>query len=264
MKNKIKRKIREKIVKTKVFIEKNQNHEIIKPLKKTKDFLGKIKKDKKSNILKFDKIKLIYFPIHKNASSYLMQLFDFIETGKKRRFSFNPERHDFFKNKYGLKKKEKIPKDYLSIAFVRNPYERILSAYINKIKNCPKEEQNKRGIFLGLSKDFYKEMDFKEFLECIEHRHPKKLNPHFKPQFLFLVDKNNKIIPKFIGKVEKISDELNKLAKQLNVIMPEMEKKNKNKNYNLKHYYTPELKERVYKIYKKDFDLFNYRRGIIK
>ena len=162
----------------------------------------------------------------------------------------------------------KFPDDYYLFTFVRNPYVRILSAYLDKIEDKQKRKQGVsqyefvRKFILKNSSE--KKLTFDGFVSYLEKGGLYK-NAHWLPQLSILPVKKEKL--SFIGKVENIKNDLPKVIDTLfgNGTFEEakIKKEGRTSSVNLvEKYYTKELAERVYKLYKKDFEAFDYSKKL--
>ena len=106
-------------------------------------------------------------------------------------------------------------KDNFIFAFVRNPYERIYSCYKNKIADVRvrggRNILEKNGIGLDLS--------FDEFVRKIAVIPDNKADRHFRSQSWFL-SWDGALLPSFVGKLEKISDDWQELQKRFGIAPP--------------------------------------------
>ena len=143
---------------------------------------------------------------------------------------------------------------YKKIAFVRNPFDRIISEYfwrmqyfgkkMIKFKNFLVEEviPRKNGI-PKVMKNFYK------------HENVVKLiDDHYMDQYKFITDNKGNIMVDFIGRFENLNDDFKK-ACGLELINQKIQC---TKHNNYKEYYDSETKLLVEKCYKKDLELFKY------
>ena len=136
--------------------------------------------------------------------------------------------------------------NYFKFSFVRNPYDRILSEYfwlhrINKIGMKDTPENFKIWV-----KKFLKKMD----------------KDHKLPQYQYLYDNDDNLMVDFIGKIETINDDFKEVLKKIKhreISLPHHNKNKKNKEIK-DSYLTEEIKDIIYDIYKKDFELFSYKR----
>ena len=137
-----------------------------------------------------------------------------------------------------------------SFTFVRNPFDRILSCYNDKILSRKSNEIPKLYNQIPSFKNFSYRMTFLEFLENIEKIPNKFSEKHFCPQSYRL--EKSKVCLDFIGKVESKKDWFF-VENKLNL-------KNKffviNKSEKTEHYYTDKERVIVLKKYKKDFQLW--------
>jgi len=126
---------------------------------------------------------------------------------------------------------------YWKFAFVRNPYDRLVSWYlaIHKHKGEWKSELDLHVL------------SCKTFEEFIKNPHPKVLITQFE---------------KVIGcdmyfKFEEYNEEVKDVARALKIPY-EYRKENESKEFDYRDYYTPELRRIVEERYKKDLEFFKY------
>jgi hypothetical protein len=137
--------------------------------------------------------------------------------------------------------------DYFSIAFVRNPIDRLVSCYKDKVirKHFPAFE--KHGIDHG--------MDFESFVEIVVSTPDIKADQHFRSQaHELLID--DEIVPDYIGNVENIYNDwqtVKTLCPTLN--LPDLPFDNVS-GFDISIDDT--IKDKIYKRYKRDFEIFNY------
>lgn len=132
--------------------------------------------------------------------------------------------------------------NYLKFAFVRNPYERILSHFIWKNEYYPENLPDATP------------ESFSRWLDKL------KINiDHLIPQYDFIYE-NNKCIVDFVGRFENLQKDFNIILNKLNIINVEkLSKTNQSKIiHNKDAYLSPKNREKIYHYYKKDFDIFGY------
>jgi len=150
--------------------------------------------------------------------------------------------------------------DFLKFCFVRNPYARFLSCYLDKIIN----PTNFRKIVLkkmGLDENNLDyNISFDEFISVVEQQNPLEMDYHWRPQTLLTCQ--NKINYDFIGRMETFSEDFdkigNKLSPQFDKYYTSEVRHRTDANKQQEQYYTNDLYARVYSIYKDDFDQFSY------
>ncbi len=184
----------------------------------------------------YDDINLIFYRIPKNAGTSITKMLSKIsgeESYKKR--SIPPE---------------KI-KEYFSFTIVRNPYDRVVSFYEDKMRK-PCEP----GV---VTTDFrlHEDMPFKDFVKILSKRKDKNLDRHFRSQSYFL--ENRKI--DFIARFENLKEDYKKIMKKARVKnppeLPHKRKSKRKKDY--RDYYDEETKKLVQERYKRDLELFDYK-----
>jgi len=154
-------------------------------------------------------------------------------------------------------------KDYFKFTFVRNPYKKILSCYLDKIKG-------KDGFLNGMWIDFWKfkgkfypNMSFKEFVRSVHSIPDYKSDTHFKSQYCFVFDKKGSMIPDFIGKLESFGKDYKKICERIEGGFNEQLihfHRSASPNLNFDDYYDEETKKLVQERYKEDFKLFSYNK----
>ena len=198
----------------------------------------KFKTKRKNSILSiFLEKNCLFFHIPKTAGiSVSKSLFGDVEWGHRS--------VSFYKSYYG----EDTFNTLYKFCFVRNPYKRLFSAY-TFLKQGGINNQD-----LEFSKSYLKEyINFNEFvLKGLEKKEIMNW-VHFKPQYTFICDKNDKVVMDFIGKVENLNTDFNTVCKQLN-IKSELQTLNKSKI--IKNEFSEEIKTIIKLKYQKDFNLF--------
>jgi hypothetical protein len=146
----------------------------------------------------------------------------------------------------------KLFQSYFKFTFVRNPWDRVVSAYcfLNK------------GGFNQWDKDFYEKelapyQNFSDFVKnWLTHENIFK-HHHFKPQYTYIVDKYHKVSVDYIGYFETIEQDYQYIANKMGVNTL-LEKKNIVLRDDYKSFYNQETKDIVADIYQEDIKLFNY------
>lgn len=155
---------------------------------------------------------------------------------------------------FGLLKENDFKK-YFKFCFVRNPWDKIISAY-----------------FFGGSEHF-KHSNFKEWLlyvkKIVDEEEQngftlildKKCNLHieclYRPQY-FYTHYNNEIVMDFIGKFENYEEDVKKVFDTLNLPIDTILHKKKSIHKHYSTYYDDETIKIVADIYSKDIELFGY------
>ena len=142
--------------------------------------------------------------------------------------------------------KDLYPK-YYKFSFVRNPYDRLISEYFwCRIKDVGHKFNKTFDQFLDYVEDIVKN---KKFFKPIE-------NDHFIPQYSFLFF-NNKLLVNNIFKYEDIETVAPLIKKRLKI---KTTLQHLNKSVKNEITLTQEQKDRIYNLYKIDFETFNYEK----
>ena len=187
----------------------------------------------------------------------------------------------YFDSTHTTKEVEKhIQEGYELISVVRSPYARLVSAYVNKIlgKNYHLSDLYKE-IVKEAGGDDTQRISFEEFVNVLSKGNNINRDAHWMPQTKLLagfVDKTTVIklenseylyqylLEKTGAKYKKYipSDNLDKVNTNIDVSKAnflELEEYILNKNQpDFECFYTVELKSKVFKMYKFDFDLLDY------
>jgi len=208
------------------------------------------------------KHKIIFVPIPKNASRSVA----FLINGNNSVYGHSTAECLMRKNK-------ECWDDYYKFCVVRNPYDRIVSAYHHfktDIVKRGKARGSKPRRMQNLLKQYSSFQDFVlnylKDAELVQLRFVSgadiSISPtvHFYPQTMWLLNSNGKINDNInIFKFEKLDEVAQKLTTEYD--MPnEFPHKNKSTRNHYSEYYTDELYEIIYEKYRKDFDLLGYDR----
>jgi hypothetical protein len=196
-------------------------------------------KSKADNALKtFDKNKAIFFHIPKTGGNSIFEsLFEKEQWGHRDvtyyRFVFGKKKFD----------------SYFKFCFVRNPYDRLYSAYCFLKKGGMNENDQKFN-----SSYLSKYSSFEDFIVNGLHKEEIINWVHFKPQSSFILDKKGKLVVNFVGKLENIKPDFNRLKSILNKENATLTHLNKSKKESVE--LSKSCKKIIKTVYQKDFELF--------
>lgn len=154
------------------------------------------------------------------------------------------EAEHLYRTRYPVKRYN----EYFKFAFVRNPWERLVSCYLF-FKRRQLNHNPIRGINANMTDSF------ESFVEFVETRDLTTSNTHFRLQSS-LIDLNN---IDYLGRFENFEQDLTKVLGILNIehaTIPHLNKTTASKKYRI--FYNEDLIKRVHKLYKKDISIFNY------
>lgn len=155
-------------------------------------------------------------------------------------------------------------KNYLKFAFIRNPWDRLVSCYVNKIRSDGRNTNlYKNGVATGFVHYgiFHSKMSFEEFAEVVNEIGDEESNQHFLSQHHFLLNPNGCMATDFVGRFETLQQSFDELCDLLKIERAVLPHKNFSKSLKERHYsefYSPRLQELIAKRYEKDIELFGY------
>ena len=158
-----------------------------------------------------------------------------------------------------------LESSWLISTFVRNPFSRVLSCYLEKIAGAPRPGQrNLRVHNLGLAPG--ETMSFREFLEAVAQQRPRKMDIHWAPQARLVGW--GKIRPGFIGHFETLQTDVRRLVEITGISVPDdlltrRTAHTTNARERLEEFYSDaRCVALVREIYAQDFDSFGYGRDV--
>lgn len=174
-------------------------------------------------------MQFVWFRVYKVASTTLL---DFFEKDVPDLTKSRPEK--------GLPKKFM---KYFKFAFVRNPWDRIVSCYFQKIVT------KKYPLFQACF-----DKDFEFFIDYINRLDVSKANAHIRLQ--------TKLIPvhlcDFIGKLDHFEEDLKYVTDVIGIKMPLLSCKNKSEHAHYSTYYNDRTRQIIAEKYKEDIDAFGF------
>jgi len=173
--------------------------------------------------------KCIFVHITKTAGSSITKCLGGHDIG-------SPHR-DIFKYRSTLP--PQIFNNYFKFAFVRNPWDRMVSEYHY-------QRQRKDGKKTNLS-----------FIEYLKQGHPSQTSNQLK--WISTITNNNiKILVDFVGKFENLEEDIKLISKKINyeIILPKI---NSSEHDNYQKYYTDETKNIVANSHKHDIEYYKYK-----
>ena len=145
---------------------------------------------------------------------------------------------------YSLAFNPKQYKGYFKFAFVRNPWDRVVSCYFNKV--------------VGQAGRAYKECfgkDFEYFVGFIERQDLLKADIHIRLQTALIPRKD----VNFIGRMENFNEDLIYILRTLHLTHIDIPHKNLSGHQHYSKYYTERTRKIIAKKYKEDIAAFKYR-----
>lgn len=148
--------------------------------------------------------------------------------------------------------------DYFRFGFVRNPLDRLLSCYAQKIVYYQRQ-LGMPSLLWRYGNMFDKDMSFAEFVTAVA-RIPDRLSDiHFRSQHTFFYHRGQLMVD-FVGHFEQLQDDWHKL--QAGHELPELPHENRSRHADYRDAYTPELARLAAQRYAKDIELFGYADAV--
>jgi len=190
----------------------------------------------------FEKLRTIYVHIPKAAGTFINGHIINSHTGH------------FTISDYQIMYGNNFFKSAFKFTFVRNPWDRLVSAFFYLTgDNCSAEDKKWANQYLSTYKCF------EEFVLDLPKSKLFESWIHFIPQYRFICDPFGFIPLDFIGKLENIQRDIGIVCKNLNIDgVATLKKKNQSNHMHYANYYSEETANIVCNIYKRDIDLFSY------
>ena len=180
--------------------------------------------------------KFVYYHNSKCATSTIIQFLSYHSTVIPVEFSWTPLPYD---NKWD---------NYFQFSFVRNPYDRLLSCFMDKTKKVI----NSKWEIECYKK--YADVNFKDFVMGLNkypwHHHDKHLAPQ--------TDLINLKTTHFIGRFENLVNDFAYVRKILDLNEGDVARINTTDHKHYREYYDFEMIDKVRSIYSADFERFGY------
>jgi hypothetical protein len=224
-----------------------------------------------------DEYKFVYLVVQKVACSSvktaLVSLFD-LDTGPyetvRRDGSRGLRVHKLFDDSgYQISKQqftrelESKYRDYFKFAFVRNPWDRLVSCYSQKLLDVRKDSMGQRSnlspSMVGI--ELYNGMPFNEFVQAVHVIPDEEANIHFRSQRAAVCDKDGGIMADFVGHFETLGEDFSYVAQRIGVPdlqLPHLLRSKNREGRSYSEFYDGRLAELVHDRYAEDVERFGY------
>jgi hypothetical protein len=152
--------------------------------------------------------------------------------------------------------------DFWKFTFVRNPWDRLVSCYSDKIKkdSCYNNNRYINGVYVGLAEYGYFRagMPFEEFACRVCDIPDLFADRHFVSQHILLTNKSGELMVDFVGRFENLEGDFKQVLSKIghpNVSLPHARRTIRKPFF---EYYTPQLWHMVGERYAKDIEMFDY------
>lgn len=150
--------------------------------------------------------------------------------------------------------------DIRKFALVRNPYSRLLSCYLDRMKDAKSMAYKNVKKWTGVSPE---KLSFSNFLEIIAQQKPHEMDSHWRPQVFetyYDVIEMSQVFY-FENLPESLHNISNFLFNSVKPVFCEAENKSPsliNAQKKLDEYYIPKVVDQAFQIYTRDFKVFGY------
>jgi len=204
----------------------------------------------------------VYIDIAKVASSSIKAAL--ASTLKLPLVSGNPHDLEFPRPPISSSAGEQIYPNLYSFAFVRNPWDRTVSCYRDKIVGEVPDftSFSDSGVAHCLSRYgvFKAGMSFDEFVRAVASISDEQADEHFRSQAGYVTNLKGRVAVNFVGRYENLADDFEYVARHIGLpvglSLPHLQRAPKK---DFAAYYTAETRDLVARRYAQDIDLFEYQ-----
>lgn len=203
--------------------------------------------DRRHKFILSEKYKFVYYEIQKCASETMREYF--LGTTRK-----NSTRNQYGAVRLSGGRSKAAPYengDYYAFTFVRNPWERVVSAWLSKFVHY---HDPKHPDLPGIrDPELSLQTTFEEYVRFIHKTPDHVADCHFKSMHTF-IPKNCRV-----GRVEDLEEDFTQFREEIGIpILPIPYRNTTNKNKPWREYYTNELRRLVTERFNEDIEIFEY------
>jgi hypothetical protein len=154
---------------------------------------------------------------------------------------------------------------FFKFCFVRNPYARILSAYLDKFEMDPDSRRHALRKYRMRGELWKRNIEFKDFIELVSRQRPEQMDLHWRPQVLQIF--KGAIAYDQIGKLENFRADFRSVLEHIGADPTSFEGVRVEATHASKkvlEYYDQRSAETVRSLYKEDFEAFGYTADLAK
>lgn len=148
--------------------------------------------------------------------------------------------------------------DFFKFSILRNPWERLVSCYKNKIEQSSKTGKD---YILECSPDFYIGMPFEEFVHVVCETPDLEADYHFCSQIYLMIYPDGSFPMNYLCNIENLATHINEIKSKTGIPFSSLANLNSSKKSTYESIYTPELVEKVRLRYQADIEFFKYEFG---
>jgi len=153
--------------------------------------------------------------------------------------------------------------DYFKFAIVRNPWDRLVSCYSQKLLDGKRDRVGQRSTLSpsNSSIELYNGMPFDDFVRAVHAIPDEEANIHFRSQCATVCDEDGGIMADFVGHFETLGEDFSYVAERIGgpeLQLPHLLRSQNREGRSHTEFYDDTLAELVYERYTKDIELFGY------
>ena len=151
-------------------------------------------------------------------------------------------------------------KEFWKFCFVRNPWDRLVSCFKEKVDRYSKDDFSNWSLTSpGFSRrGFYPGMSFEEFGLRVCELPDALADRHFKSQYLFLTDWKERLLVDYVGHFENLEEDFSYVLRKMGLGKIELPHVSMSHRKRYQDYYSPKLIKIVGRRYRKDIGFFRY------
>lgn len=156
---------------------------------------------------------------------------------------------------------------HFKFAFVRNPWDRLVSCYSDKVMDVEEAEVGEppfRHVPGAKGSRLYKGMPFAEFVETVYEIPDEESNMHFVSQHVVVCGpgEERRIMADFVGRFENLAADFDVVADRIGggrrLQLPHKLRSSSRKSRPYTDFYDDRLRDLVYERYREDVEIFDY------
>ena len=190
-----------------------------------------------------EKYNTAYFFIPKVASTSIKALCT-------RLLGLQVEKHFHKVNFPSLPRSELLANpDIFKFAFVRNPFDRLVSCYASKVRNCRDFARNEK----------WHNLSFDQFVQRVCEIPNEQMDVHFRPQYTFITDDKGTLVVDFLGRIDRFDDDMKTIFSKTG--FPDslrVDHRGRSIREHYQKYYTKKSRKLVAERFAEDLQLFEY------
>jgi chondroitin 4-sulfotransferase 11 len=208
--------------------------------------------------------KCMYFPVPKAATSSIKRL---IAEMDGRRADGNPH-HDITLDRVWAKHASQYA-DYLAFTVVRNPWDRLVSCFTDKVAGRLTDPtfRGRYSVHEGFARYnqifrrelFRPDMSFAEFVRVVAWIPDALADEHFRSQYRMVSTPGGSLLTERMIKFEDLHAGMTELLHELGATAFDIEHMHRTRHSDYRSFYSNQTREQVGRMYMRDIKLFDYQ-----